>query len=50
MLWAVLLPAGSSDDHVVIVLAMKCNAAILTGELAEKITKMMIDSGSPVPL
>ena len=49
MPWVVLLLAGSSDGHVVIVLAMKCNAAILTGELAGKIMKMMIDSGLPVP-
>ena len=47
---ASLLPVGPSDDHVVTVSAVKCNAAILTGELAGKIMEMMIDSGSAVSL
>ena len=47
---ASLLPVGPSDDQVVTVSAVKCNAAILTGELAGKIMEMMIDSGSAVSL
>ena len=39
-----------SDDHVVTVSAVKCNAAILTGELSGKIMETMIDSGSAVSL
>ena len=48
--WASLLPVGPSNDRVVTVAAVKCNAAILTGELAGKIMEMMIDSGSAVSL
>ena len=49
-LQASLLQVGSSNDHVVTVSAVKCNAAIPTGELLEKIIEMMIDSGSAVSL
>ena len=45
-----LLQVGSSNDHVVTVSAVKCNAVILTGELAEKIIEMMINCGSAVSL
>ena len=45
-----LLQVGSSNDHVVTMSAVKCNAAILTGELAGKIIEMIINSGSAVSL
>ena len=45
-----LLPIGPSNDCVVTVSAVKCNAAIRTGELAGKIMERMIDSGSAVSL
>ena len=45
-----LLSVGPSDGHVVTMSAVKCNAAILIGELAGKIIEMMIDSGSAVSL
>ena len=47
---ASLLPVSPSNDCVVTVAAVKCNTAILTGELAVKIMEIMIDSGSAVSL
>ena len=43
-------PVGPSDDNIVTVLSVRCNAAILTGELAGKTMEMMIDSESAVSL
>ena len=44
------IPAGPCDDNIVTVLAARCNAAILTGELVGKTMEMIIDSGSAVSL
>lgn len=48
--WTSPLPVGLSDGNIITMLAVRCNAAILTGELAGKTMEMMIDSGAAVSL